>query len=300
MIRIGTRASPLALIQADIVRCALQKNDPTLTVEIIPFTTRGDRTMQSLHDIGGKALFTKELQDALLSHRIDGAVHSLKDVEHHDLPLVLGAFLPREDACDVLITKKGITPGTLNKTARFGTCSPRRMAQAKSIWPNLTYVDMRGNVGTRLKHVENGAVDVTVLAAAGLKRLGLWGDDFTKHYPTLQQTTLSLDTFIPAAGQGIITIECLPEKQPLFDAINDASVKQATLIERAFAIHLGGNCRTALGAYVESHDDAFTIKAFYEGRYTTKRLASTEPDFIKSIMLEMVNELITDKKVQTI
>jgi hydroxymethylbilane synthase len=298
MIRIGTRASPLARIQADIVRRALQKNDPTLVVEIIPFSTRGDCTMQSLHDIGGKALFTKELQDALLSHHIDGAVHSLKDVEHHDLPLVLGAFLPREDACDVLITKKGIAPDTLDKTARFGTCSPRRMVQAKGIWPNLTYVDMRGNVGTRLKHVENDIVDVTILAAAGLKRLGLWGNGFMKSYPTLQQITLSVDTFVPAAGQGVIAIECLPEKQYLFEAINDVNVKQAALIERAFARHLGGNCRTALGAYVERNDQTFTIRAFYEGRYTTKRLTATEPDFINRIILEIVNALITDKKMQ--
>ncbi len=301
MIRIGTRASPLAMIQADIVRRGLQKNDPTLIVDIIPFTTRGDRITKSLHDIGGKALFTRELQDALLNNEIDGAVHSLKDVECHNLPLVLGAYLEREDARDVLITKKGHFPESAVIPACLGTCSPRRAAQAKGVWPQLTYVDMRGNVGTRLNHVVKGTVDFTILAAAGLKRLGLIGRTFSDAYPLLQQTVLSLETFIPAAGQGVITVECRPEKQFLFDALNDRPTQRVAELERAFAVHLSGNCRTALGVYVDYESNTETIgvdgsdrlfmRVFHEGRYCAKHISFVEPYFISSIFTEILNEL---------
>ena len=301
MIRIGTRASPLAMIQADIVRHRLQKSDPTLVVDIIPFTTRGDCTTKSLHDIGGKALFTKELQDALLSNEIDGAVHSLKDVEYHTLPLVLGAYLKRDDARDVLIAKKNQFPERATSSACLGTCSPRRTAQAKGVWPRLSYVDIRGNVGTRLNHVVNGAVDFTILAAAGLKRLGLVGDAFLDAYPMLQQTILPIQTFVPAAGQGVIAVECCPEKQYLFDVLNDPQTQVIAQLERDFAVYLGGNCRTALGVYVDYVNDVkvdqavttepLLMRVFHEGRYYEKNILSLDPFFISSIFTEILKEL---------
>ena len=316
MIRIGTRASPLALTQATIVRDALAHAHPTKRIEIIPFTTRGDSTTKSLHDIGGKALFTKELQDALLTNAIDAAVHSLKDVELHDLPLMLGAYLAREAPHDVLITRKEVlshagfskesyhfqkvlngkaarvtqrnivkylssaniaedcTNQNLVKLVRLGTCSPRRASQSKLAWPEITIVDLRGNVGTRLQQVVDGKIDATILAAAGLIRLGLIGHAFSEKYPTLQQTPLSIETFIPAAGQGVIAVECRPGDAALFAPINDANTAYCAQLERQFSKHLGGSCRTALGAHVrfvggDSADDAFKtieVLSFFEGR----------------------------------
>lgn len=279
MIRIGTRSSPLALTQASLARDELALAHPSKRIEIIPFTTRGDRTLRSLHDIGGKALFTKELQDALLTSTIDVAVHSLKDVELHDLPLVLGAFLPREAPHDVLITPKN-HPGNNHDqfpkklSGTLGTCSPRRASQAKHAWPDITIVDLRGNVGTRLQHVVDGKIDATILAAAGLIRLGLVGDAFNDKYPTLQQTILPIDTFIPAAGQGVIAIECRPNDVDLFASINDTNTAYCAQLERQFSRHLGGSCRTALGAHVrfigEELSQEIEVLAFFEGRTLTR------------------------------
>ena len=325
MIRIGTRSSPLALIQASLVRDALALAHPHKRIEIIPFTTRGDQTTKSLHDIGGKALFTKELQDALLTNTIDAAVHSLKDVELHDLPLVLGAYLPREAPHDVLITRKEVLPHAdfpkesyhfqkvlSSKAVRFeqrnilkylssadiaedctnqnlmklvclGTCSPRRASQVKRAWPDITIVDLRGNVGTRLRQVVDGKIDATILAAAGLIRLGLVGDAFAEKYPTLQQTPLPIETFIPAAGQGVIAIECRPDDATLFAPINDPNTAYCAQLERQFSKHLGGSCRTALGAHVRfvggystnEPSKEIEVLSFFEGHTLTRTFFTT-------------------------
>lgn len=305
MIRIGTRSSPLALIQATRVRDALTLIHPSKRIDIIPFTTRGDQTAKSLHDIGGKALFTKELQDALLLHKIDVAVHSLKDVELHDLPLVLGAHLSREVANDVLITRGDVVQNTGDGFPKelsgvFGTCSPRRAAQARIVWPDLSIVDLRGNVGTRLQQVVDGKIDATILAAAGLSRLGLVEDVFAEKYPTLQQTMLPIDVFIPAAGQGVITLECRPEDAQLFKPISDTDTAYCAHIERQFSKYLGGSCRTALGAYVRFVDRDLTAESgreidvfsFFEGR-TQTRTFSVKEDVSREIqaMAESLREV---------
>ena len=268
---------------------------PSKRIDIIPFTTRGDQTAKSLHDIGGKALFTKELQDALLSNKIDVAVHSLKDVELHDLPLVLGAYVAREVANDVLITRRDTAlkmgegfPKDL--TGVFGTCSPRRAAQARIVWPDLSIVDLRGNVGTRLQQVVDGKIDATILASAGLSRLGLMGDAFVEKYPALQQAVLPIETFIPAAGQGVITLECRPEDAPLFAPINDVDTAYCAQLERQFSKYLGGSCRTALGAHVRflggdsvgEQVRAIQVLSFFEGR-TCARAFSTHDDVSREI-----------------
>jgi hydroxymethylbilane synthase len=280
MIRIGTRSSPLALIQATLVHNALQTVHPNKRIEIIPFTTRGDQTAGSLHDIGGKALFTKELQDALLSKKIDVAVHSLKDVEIHDLPLFLCAYQPREVAHDVLIVQKDSNFTRESVTGTLGSCSPRRCAQAKLAWPNITLTDLRGNVSTRLKHVLDGNIDATILAAAGLARLDLLGASFDRAYPTLQQIPLPMETFIPAAGQGIIAVECRNGECALFRPINDSRTEQCARVERLFSKHLGGSCRIALGVHARHiSDDSYDldVMAFFEGR-TTRRLLNIDQE----------------------
>ncbi|MES2253101.1 MAG: hydroxymethylbilane synthase [Pseudomonadota bacterium] len=308
MIRIGTRSSPLALIQATLVRDALAFVHPNKRIEIIPFSTRGDRTTKSLHDIGGKALFTKELQDALLEGTIDAAVHSLKDVELHDLPLILGAHLPRVAAHDVLITRKacvvnlasdGLLFDSLSQKAVLGTCSPRRAAQATRAWPDVRIVDLRGNVGTRLQHVADSNIDATILAAAGLARLGLVGDAFASAYPTLQQTDLSIETFVPAAGQGIIAVESRPNDAHLFAGINDSKTEQCAVLERKFSAYLGGSCRTALGAHVRffgvgssdvAHAKSIEILAFFEGR--TQRCVFCDHVSLRENSTQMLFEAI--------
>lgn len=278
VIRIGTRSSPLALIQATLVRTALQVEHPNKRIEIIPFSTRGDQTPGSLHDIGGKALFTKELQEALLSNKIDVAAHSLKDVEVHDFPLLLCAYLPREVAHDVLIVRKDVDVNQMKGT--LGSCSPRRCAQAALVWPEVTLVDLRGNVGTRLRHVLDGTIDATILAAAGLKRLDLLGDSFDRAYPTLKQVSLPFETFIPAAGQGIIAVECRQMESALFRPISDPRTERCAVVERALSRHLGGSCRIALGVHARhraenSHD--LDVMAFFEGR-TVKRILKLDDE----------------------
>jgi hydroxymethylbilane synthase len=270
------------------VRDALTLAHPHKRIEIIPFTTKGDRTTQSLHDIGGKALFTKELQDALLNGTIDGAVHSLKDVELHDLPLVLGAHLKREAAHDMLIARKDAA-GKADDSSKqtLGTCSPRRRAQAQIALPHLHCVDLRGNVNTRLQRVEEGTVDATILAAAGLSRLNLNETTFESAYPLLQMQPLSIETFTPAAGQGVIVVECRLHDAPLFAPLNDPETAYCAELERCFSKQLGGSCRTALGAYVEISEEQtdeqtttlnakaekmLTIRVFFEGRTQHKQL----------------------------
>jgi hydroxymethylbilane synthase len=249
-------------------------------IEIIPVLTSGDRTMAPLADIGGKALFTKELQEALLSGHIDSAVHSLKDVEAHNLPsLTFAAFLPRSDARDVLITRNDVDSDALG--IKLGTCSPRRRAQALLHLNSVDVVDIRGNVGTRLERVKSGVVDATILAAAGLTRLGI-GDvrAFEQQYPTLRMTSLDAKKFVPAAGQGILVVEAHVDKASLFEQLNDPLTAHIAHIERAFAAYFGGNCRTALGSFVEPQEDGnFTLHAFFENKYASLDLGSDLSQF---------------------
>jgi hydroxymethylbilane synthase len=267
-------------VQARYVADSLKILHPLKKIEIIPVLTSGDRTMAPLADIGGKALFTKELQEALLSGHIDAAVHSLKDVEAHNLPsLTFAAFLPRSDARDVLITRSDVdmaAPGV-----KLGTCSPRRRAQALMHLGGVEVVDMRGNVGTRLERVKSGVVDATILAAAGLSRLGI-GDAcaFEQQYPTLRMTPLDVHKFVPAAGQGILVVETHVDKAPLFAQLNDPLTSCIAHIERAFAAYFGGNCRTALGSFVEPQADGnFILHAFFENNYASLDLGSDLSQF---------------------
>lgn len=279
MLRLGTRKSPLALIQGQMVASELQKIYPKTPIHLVPYSTSGDRTTQSLKDIGGKALFTKELQEALLKGEIDGAVHSLKDVECHSLPLVFGAMLKRENPSDVLITHQDISLDLSKPESAivFGSCSPRRLSQMKQSYPKIIPVDLRGNVGTRLKYVQHRQIDATILAKAGLLRLGYSeSQDLQKDFPNLQMTPLPLDRFIPSAGQGVIAVECLLEKAHLFSPINHQKTALLSKIERMFTVYFSGNCRTAIGAYAyfDSAKKLFMLDVFYEGTYAQKVLGT--------------------------
>ena len=211
----------------------------------LTFTTTGDNiTHGPLYSHGGKGLFVKELEEALLSHDVDVAVHSLKDMET-TLPagLALAALLPRGEVEDVLLTSHGVCLEELPPASRVGTVSPRRKAQLLLHRPDLNVVPMRGNVGSRIAKLIQGEVDAIVLAAAGLARLGLM--DF-------KATRLPISLMLPAAGQGIIALQCRQSDEVLWQALQTLSDPQTTLCataERALLRHLGGSCRTPIAAH---------------------------------------------------
>lgn len=246
-LRLGTRGSPLALAQAHLVRATLAAAhgiDPE-RIEIEVIRTTGDRIQdRPLSEAGGKGLFTKEIEDALLDRRIDIAVHSSKDLPTV-LPdgLALAAFLPREDARDVFIGRASPTLGGMPPGSTVGTVSLRRQAMLKRARPDLNVVVMRGNVETRLRKLDRCEADATLLALAGLKRLGL------DHVAT---QVFSTEEFLPAVGQGAIGIEAREgdlRTLSLLAPINDAATAVALAAERAFLAVLDGSCRTPIGGH---------------------------------------------------
>jgi hydroxymethylbilane synthase len=237
-------------------------------------TTTGDKIKdRPLTDKGGKALFAKEIQQALLKKEIDFAVHSLKDLEHNSpLGLTVTAVLEREDCHDVLITpaiNQCHSLATLKPGAVIGTCSPRRAAQLLHLRPDLNIVPLRGNVQTRLQKVETEKLDAIILALAGLKRLGLWqeNNDQLKGYPQFRIEIIPLDQILPAAGQGILAIECREDDKnmkKLLRKINHLDTYQCLLAERALLKEIGGNCYTAIAALATKiSSETLQLKAAY-------------------------------------
>jgi hydroxymethylbilane synthase len=249
ILRIGTRGSPLALVQARTVRARLAAVLGVIEddIELKVIRTTGDAIQdRPLADAGGKGLFTKEIEEALLDGRIDLAVHSAKDVPTF-LPdgLVLAACLEREDPRDVFISHKAGLLADLPQGASLGTTSPRRQALAKRIRPDLRIVQLRGNVETRLRKLEDGGMDATILALAGMKRLGL-----ESHATKI----MNVDEFLPAAGQGAIGIEIRESDtrtRELLARIDHADTSTALACERAFLGVLDGSCKTPIGGYAE-------------------------------------------------
>ncbi len=266
--RIGTRGSELALTQSRFVRSLLGGTDETIPLEII--TTSGDRFAEaSLTKIGGKGLFTKEIEDALLAGRVDLAVHSLKDLPTDNPPgLVVAALLTREDPRDVLVSRDGLGLDALPSGARVGTSSLRRRSQILARRPDLVVEDMRGNVPTRVKRVEEGRFDAVVVAAAGLRRLGL-ADRITE--------SIDEEIMLPAPGQGVLAIQTragdeatLTAVRPLHDPVAAA---EATA-ERAFLAGLGGGCLVPVGARAHARGDRLHLAGFVghpSGRPTLRR-----------------------------
>ena len=247
ILRIGSRGSPLALVQAREVaaRIAAAEGIDAEGIEIKVIRTTGDVVVDRvLADAGGKGLFTKEIEEALLDGSIDLAVHSSKDLPTI-LPsgLVLAGFLPREDARDAFISQKAQTLGELPPGAVIGTASPRRQALVKMLRPDAVVVMLRGNVETRLRKLEGGEIDATLLAVAGLKRLGLLA---------AATAILDPDQFVPAVGQGAIGLETRADDsrtRALVSAIDDADTRAALAAERAFLGVLDGSCRTPIGGH---------------------------------------------------
>lgn len=261
-IRLGSRGSALALWQTEHVASRLRALHPEVTVETVVIQTRGDRFKdRPLPSIGGKGLFTMELEERLRQGHIDGAVHSLKDLPVVDPEgLVLGAMPARGDVADALVLKgagetrerprNGLPE--LREGAVVGTGSLRRAAQLLALRPDLQIVDIRGNVDTRVRKTldPDGEYDATVLAVAGLKRLGL---------DARISLTLPFETMLPAPGQGALAVQCRQEAKwlELFGGIDDEETRAAVTAERAFLAELGGGCRASVGALGEcSNNDA--------------------------------------------
>ena len=257
-IRLGTRGSPLALAQARLVRAALAAAHGWSedAIEIVTIRTSGDRIQdRPLSEAGGKGLFTKEIEEALLAGAIDLAVHSAKDMPTV-LPegLMLAACLPREDVRDAFISRKAASLRELPQGAVVGTASLRRQAQVKRLRPDVSTVVLRGNVETRLRKLDAGEVDATLLALAGLKRLGL-ADKAT--------ALLDVDEFLPAVGQGAVTIEARVDDartRELLAKIDHADTSVALDCERAFLAVLDGSCRTPIAGHAVLNGDALRFR----------------------------------------
>ena len=257
-LRIGTRGSPLAVTQARMARTALAAAHGWSEdeIEIVTIRTSGDRIQdRPLSEVGGKGLFTKEIEEALLAGTIDIAVHSAKDMPTV-LPdgLMLAACLAREDVRDAFISRKAATLRGLPQGAVVGTASLRRQAMVKRLRPDVSVVPLRGNVETRLKKLEAGEVDATILALAGLKRLGL-ADKAT--------ALLDAQEFLPAVGQGAITLEAREDDRRMRDLlakIDHADTSVALACERAFLGVLDGSCRTPIAGQAVLDGDAIAFR----------------------------------------
>lgn len=257
---IGSRGSKLALWQAEWIKAQLEgpATDAEISIRIIK-TTGDEMKSAPLAIIGGQGVFTKEIEEALLDRRIDLAVHSLKDLPTA-IPdgLVLAAITRREDPRDALIVRRGLAPSDnsiegLTQNALVGTSSPRRRAQLKHLRPDLSLVELRGNVDTRLRKLDAGEYDAVILAAAGLQRLGA-GDRISSFIPT--------DTMVPAVGQGALAVEARAgdhEILQLLRSLEDQATRACCTAERALLSELGGGCQLPIAAHATASGQTLTL-----------------------------------------
>jgi len=248
-IKVGTRQSALAMTQSgqaiDSLRQLVAEAGLPFEFEVVPIVTRGDRILNvTLSKVGGKGLFVKEIEEALLGGEIDIAIHSMKDMPF-ELPegLMIGCVPPREDPRDALVNLSSSTLSDLPPGARIGTSSLRRSAQLKARRPDLRIESLRGNIDTRLRKLESEGLDAIVLAAAGLRRMG-WGDRITVY--------MEPEDCLPAVGQGALAIECRTadaEVRALLSRLNDTAAERAVAAERVFLGLLNGGCQVPIGAY---------------------------------------------------
>jgi hydroxymethylbilane synthase len=255
---IATRESRLALWQAEHVRALLQQSYPSCQIDLLGMTTRGDQILdRSLAKVGGKGLFVKELETALLEGVADIAVHSMKDVPMQmEAAFALVAIGPREVPEDAFISNKYASLDELPPGAVVGTSSLRRESQLHARFPYLAVSPLRGNLDTRLRKLDEGQFDAIILAAAGLKRLGLGARI---------RSVLTAEESLPAPGQGALGIEALasrPEIAAWMAPLHDATSSACVRAERAMARALGGSCEVPLGAYATMRDEAIWLRGF--------------------------------------
>lgn len=292
IIRIGSRESRLAVTQAKIVKGIIEKHAPEIQAEIITMKTTGDKILnQSLEAVGGKGLFVKELDKALMDGQIDIAVHSLKDMPMEtpeELPIL--AYTKREDPRDILIYKPG--RNEFPAAGTIGTSSRRRMLQFKALYPDCAFAGIRGNVQTRLKKLSEEDYDGTILAMAGLRRMGMEG---------IAGRIFEPEEMIPAAGQGILAVQGRKgEIYPWIDCLNDPPSEAAALAERQFVTVLGGGCTAPTAAYARICKTELRLTGLYyheeDGRYLIDRKAGavTEAEAIgESLAAEMEKKFLS-------
>lgn len=267
-IRIGSRDSRLAVVQAELVRDAICRNHPEFQFEIVTMKTTGDRLLgKSLEAIGGKGLFVKELDMALRDGSIDLAVHSLKDVPMEmpeDIPIL--AYGKREDARDVLVYRPGLTD--LPESPLVGSSSRRRMLQMRALYKDVRFRKIRGNVQTRLRKLTDEGMDATILAAAGLNRLGM--QELVARY-------FSVEEMLPAAGQGILAVQGRRDMdRSLLKEIDDADSRKCALAERAFVRELDGGCTSPVAAHAVIRGGSMLLLGLYyreDGSWFRDRIA---------------------------
>jgi hydroxymethylbilane synthase len=265
-IRLATRESALALWQTEHVAAKLREAHPGLEVVLVPMTTRGDQAIdQPLVEIGGKGLFLKELEVAMLEGRADAAVHSLKDVPMDlDGPFELAAILERADPFDAFVSVQYEAFEELPFGARVGTSSLRRQALLRAHRPDLVLADLRGNVNTRLAKLDAGDYDAIVLACAGLERLGM-GDRIRER--------LAAPRFIPAAAQGAVTVECKQGDtavRELLAVLDHAPTRACVSAERAMTRTLGGSCHVPIAAYATLNKERMSLEGLVGDAKTGK------------------------------
>ena len=306
-LRIGTRKSRLAMVQTEIVREVILAHFPFLEIEIVPMSTKGDKILdRSLTSFGGKGVFTRELEEALLRGEIDLAVHSAKDMPM-EFPrgLALGAVLSREDASDVLVTTDGTPARELAPGSVIGTSSLRRQIQIHQINPQVKVKLLRGNVQTRIEKLKSGQYDGILLAAAGLKRLGITGADSaagtgfglsgepcgTEAADSLYFEHLPMEQFVPAAGQGILAVEIRRgELGEIMKAIHSVETEAELTAEREFLRILGGGCNAPCGAFchLDEADQKLSMQVMYarDGVHPEYRNDEMTPDDYWGILPE--------------
>lgn len=287
---LATRGSQLARLQAGLVQSLLSEKFPEHNWKLETFVTTGDRIQDvSLSAFGGKGVFLKEIEEALLSNKAHIAVHSLKDVPGVETPgLILAAFLPREDPRDVWASHQEDLMH-LPAGKKVGTSSLRRTVLLKFYRPDLNVELLRGNLDTRLRKLKEGQYDAIVIAAAGLHRLGLFDDSFM-HY-------LSEEAFVPAIGQGVLTIQTSRDNQELLKMIrqmNDSVTETAARIERDLLLRYEGGCHLPIGALATPDRDKWKLRAFIGGvksnRIVQDVLESDNPDTCAARMFERLQE----------
>ena len=301
-IKIGTRGSQLALWQANWVKSTLIAKHSSLLIQLITIKTKGDKILDTpLAEVGGKGLFVKEIEAALLDDRIDLAVHSMKDmpslIPKH---LCMGAIPEREIPYDVLISKDGLSFVKLRKGARIGTSSLRRAAQLRYARPDVKIIPLRGNLDTRIRKLNTESLDAIVLAAAGLLRLNL--DDKITEY-------LDEKIMLPAVGQGALCIE-IRENDPfiasLVESLNHPKTRSAVMGERAFLRRLEGSCQIPIAAYGKVDNNRFTLCGLVADIMGTTRLKdsiSGPVALAENLGTELADRLLSmgaDKILQTL
>ena len=291
-VRIGTRGSQLALWQANYIKSRIEQAFSRVTVEITIIKTTGDRiTDRPLAAVGGKGLFVKEIETALMEKRIDLAVHSMKDMPGELPPgLTIGAVPERENPFDVLISKEGRNLADYPKGARIGTSSLRRGSQLKHARPDLEILSIRGNLDTRIKKLKAGDYDAIVLAAAGLRRLGQEAE-ITEY--------LSETTMVPAVGQGALCIETREndeEMAPIMDALDHGPTRVCVEGERAFLKQIEGSCHIPVACFGRIEDDGnvllTAVVASEDGKEVIKETITSPADTIEAKGRELAKLLL--------